>query len=48
MENLFQLPWYKIGLYGNRDAMQRDLAAGAENKVEMENVQGRAETVERV
>ncbi|KAL2827495.1 general substrate transporter [Aspergillus pseudoustus] len=48
MDALFQLPWYKIGLHGNRDAEQRDLVAQAENKVEMENVQGRVETVERV
>ncbi|KAI9038381.1 putative MFS quinate transporter [Aspergillus affinis] len=25
MDRLFELPWYKIGLYGNRDAAQRDL-----------------------
>lgn len=25
MDRLFELPWYKIGLYGNRDAEQRDL-----------------------
>lgn len=24
MDRLFELPWYKIGLYGNRDAEQRD------------------------
>ncbi|KAL2812721.1 general substrate transporter [Aspergillus granulosus] len=48
MDALFQLPWYKIGLHGNRDAEQRDLAAQTESKVEMENVQGRVETVERV
>ncbi|KAL3456850.1 general substrate transporter [Aspergillus heterothallicus] len=48
MDALFQLPWYKIGLHGNRDAEQRDLAAQAESKIEMEGVQGRAEMVERV
>ncbi|KAL4932513.1 putative MFS quinate transporter [Aspergillus undulatus] len=25
MDQLFQLPWYKIGLFGNRDAERRDL-----------------------
>lgn len=25
MDRLFELPWYKIGRYGNRDAEQRDL-----------------------
>ncbi|EYE92879.1 putative MFS quinate transporter [Aspergillus ruber CBS 135680] len=25
MDRLFELPWYKIGLYGNRDAEQRDM-----------------------
>ncbi|KAF9890474.1 hypothetical protein FE257_005879 [Aspergillus nanangensis] len=27
MDRLFELPWYKIGLYGNRDAEQRDLVS---------------------
>lgn len=26
MDRLFELPWYKIGRYGNRDAEQRDIA----------------------
>ncbi|KAH7137742.1 general substrate transporter [Dactylonectria macrodidyma] len=26
MDHLFDLPWYKIGLYGNKDAEQKDLA----------------------
>lgn len=26
MNRLFELPWYKIGLYGNKDAEQRDAA----------------------
>ncbi|KAJ6436553.1 hypothetical protein O9K51_10920 [Purpureocillium lavendulum] len=26
MDRLFELPWYKIGLYGNRDAEQKDIA----------------------
>ncbi|KAK1579163.1 general substrate transporter [Colletotrichum navitas] len=25
MDRLFELPWYKIGLYGNRDAEERDV-----------------------
>ena len=24
MDRLFELPWYKIGRYGNRDADERD------------------------
>lgn len=27
MDRLFELPWYKIGLFGNRDAEQRDLVS---------------------
>ena len=26
MDRLFALPWYKIGLHGNKDAEERDLA----------------------
>lgn len=26
MDRLFELPWYKIGRYGNRDAEERDVA----------------------
>jgi hypothetical protein len=26
MDRLFELPWYRIGLYGNRDADQKDMA----------------------
>lgn len=33
MDRLFELPWYKIGLYGNRDAEQRDLVMS--DKAEM-------------
>ncbi|KAI9376119.1 general substrate transporter [Aspergillus egyptiacus] len=45
MDELFQLPWYKIGLYGNRDAEFRDLVR--EEKSE-EVGQGGAVAVERV
>jgi sugar porter (SP) family MFS transporter len=30
MDRLFELPWYKIGRYGNRDAEARDLSAEGE------------------
>ncbi|KAL2869097.1 putative MFS quinate transporter [Aspergillus lucknowensis] len=52
MDALFQLPWYKIGLYGNRDAVQRDLEAESklqdEKRYEMQNREGQATTVESV
>ncbi|KAL4865115.1 hypothetical protein BDV12DRAFT_175187 [Aspergillus spectabilis] len=51
MDALFQLPWYKIGLYGNRDAAQRDLVQGKleeEKEIEMQHREGKVTTVERV
>ncbi|EAW09059.1 putative MFS quinate transporter [Aspergillus clavatus NRRL 1] len=33
MDRLFELPWYKIGLYGNRDAEQRDLVLSEKAQV---------------
>ncbi|KAL5337227.1 hypothetical protein BJX70DRAFT_399872 [Aspergillus crustosus] len=51
MDALFQLPWYKIGLYGNRDADERDLVQGKleeEKEIEMQNREGKATTIERV
>ncbi|KAL4875224.1 general substrate transporter [Aspergillus karnatakaensis] len=51
MDALFQLPWYKIGLHGNKDAEQRDLAQSKleeEKEIEMQNRQGQATTIERV
>ncbi|KAK1149652.1 hypothetical protein N8T08_005204 [Aspergillus melleus] len=44
MDRLFELPWYKIGLFGNRDAAQRDLIVS--DKVEMADGT-REEQVER-
>ncbi|GAB0133336.1 quinate transporter-like protein homeolog f [Epichloe bromicola] len=33
MDRLFDLPWYKIGLYGNRDADQQDTAYNDKQRV---------------
>jgi Sugar (and other) transporter len=33
MDRLFELPWYKIGLYGNRDAEARDIAVNEKQLV---------------
>ncbi|KAL4993962.1 general substrate transporter [Aspergillus recurvatus] len=46
MDRLFELPWYKIGLYGNRDADERDLAIFEKEQVTMQSV-GTSEHVER-
>lgn len=34
MDRLFALPWYKIGLYGNRDAEEHDFVAGEKSETE--------------
>ena len=39
MDNLFQLPWYKIGLYGNRDAEEHDRMAAVDEKAEALHVE---------
>ncbi|RAH75398.1 putative MFS quinate transporter [Aspergillus aculeatinus CBS 121060] len=39
MDRLFELPWYRIGLYGNADAVQRDLTASDQAEGE-NNVNG--------
>jgi hypothetical protein len=44
MDRLFSLPWYKIGLYGNADAEERD-AVVSEKEAQMEREAG-AEHVE--
>ncbi|KAJ5677874.1 Major facilitator superfamily domain general substrate transporter [Penicillium maclennaniae] len=45
MDRLFALPWYKIGLYGNRDAEKRD---SADEKIETAaQTHGVAENAER-
>ncbi|KAJ5152573.1 uncharacterized protein N7482_009051 [Penicillium canariense] len=46
MDRLFELPWYRIGLYGNRDADERDQVV--DEKIEtMMSQQGTAQHVER-
>lgn len=42
MDRLFDLPWYRIGLYGNRDADAKDLAVN-----EKEEQLGQATEVEK-
>ncbi|KAE8166964.1 general substrate transporter [Aspergillus tamarii] len=49
IDRLFELPWYKIGLYGARDAEQRDLVMSdkaqiAEQSSHVENVGSRDNT----
>ncbi|RDW86983.1 putative MFS quinate transporter [Aspergillus mulundensis] len=56
MDALFQLPWWKIGLFGNADAERRELVegkVGVEREMhvldeEKKDGLGRGETVERV
>jgi Sugar (and other) transporter len=45
MDRLFALPWYEIGLHGNRDAEQRDLAHD-EKQAAAEAQQGVGERIE--
>lgn len=45
MDRLFELPWYKIGLFGNRDAEQKDIAYNEKGQM-MENTQGQVTYVE--
>ncbi|KAK2006335.1 general substrate transporter [Colletotrichum eremochloae] len=47
MDRLFELPWYKIGLYGNRDAEQRDVVYN-EKQEAAETVMGQAEHAEEI
>ncbi|KPM37812.1 hypothetical protein AK830_g8761 [Neonectria ditissima] len=37
MDHLFDLPWYKIGLYGNKDADQKDIARDEKQRVAEED-----------
>lgn len=46
MDRLFALPWYRIGLYGNRDAAERDLVLDAAAGKQVEAEVGTAEHVE--
>jgi hypothetical protein len=49
MDRLFELPWYKIGRYGNRDAEERDAAyeekVNQTEKVEFTHLEKRTEGV---
>lgn len=45
MDRLFDLPWYKIGLYGNRDADQQDAAYDDKQRV-AEETHGKEQRVE--
>jgi hypothetical protein len=45
MDRLFELPWHKIGLYGNRDAEERDIAHD-EKQEAAEGRQGVGEHIE--
>jgi hypothetical protein len=45
MDRLFSLPWYKIGLYGNKDADEKDLAI-SEKVTAMEQQDGNVRHVE--
>ncbi|KAL4890640.1 general substrate transporter [Aspergillus ambiguus] len=38
MDRLFELPWYKIGLYGNKDADQRDLISASKAQEAVDNM----------
>lgn len=46
MDRLFALPWYRIGLYGNQDAAERDLVLDAAAGKQAEARVGTAEHVE--
>ncbi|KAL2675660.1 hypothetical protein Neosp_011850 [[Neocosmospora] mangrovei] len=37
MDHLFELPWYKIGLYGNRDADEKDNARDEKQRIAEES-----------
>ncbi|KAL6405790.1 MFS quinate transporter [Ilyonectria robusta] len=37
MDHLFDLPWYKIGLYGNKDADAKDMAMDEKQRAAEEN-----------
>ncbi|KAK9358208.1 general substrate transporter [Lipomyces starkeyi] len=45
MDRLFELPWYKIGLYGNRDAEERDVVISEKERI-AEETQGTAQHFE--
>ncbi|TQN74750.1 putative quinate permease [Colletotrichum shisoi] len=46
MDRLFELPWYRIGLYGNQDAEERDIVHN-EKQEAAEAVLGEAEHAEK-
>ncbi|PTB35774.1 uncharacterized protein TrAFT101_010620 [Trichoderma asperellum] len=45
MDRLFDLPWYKIGLYGNKDAEEKDMAVDEKQRAAEEEF-GNAQQVE--
>ncbi|KAH1493110.1 hypothetical protein LV164_008444 [Aspergillus fumigatus] len=49
MDRLFELPWYKIGLYGNKDAEERDQVVSEKMQMEeeMHGTAAHQETVEK-
>jgi hypothetical protein len=49
MDSLFELPWYKIGLYGNKDAEERDQVVSEKMQMaeEMHGTAMHQETVEK-
>lgn len=46
MDRLFELPWYRIGLYGNKDAEEKDIAHEEKQRVAEED-RGRSIEVEK-
>jgi hypothetical protein len=49
MDRLFELPWYKIGLYGNKDAEERDQVVSEKMQMveEMHGTAAHQETVDK-
>ncbi|KAG9249454.1 MFS quinate transporter [Emericellopsis atlantica] len=47
MDRLFDLPWYKIGLYGNRDAERQDQVFNEKERAAGEEL-GHGEQIERI
>jgi hypothetical protein len=46
MDRLFELPWYRIGLYGNKDAEEKDIAHDEKQRIAEED-RGRSIQVEK-
>ncbi|KAJ4168375.1 hypothetical protein NW754_002247 [Fusarium falciforme] len=47
MDHLFELPWYKIGLHGNKDAEEKDLARDEKQRMAEEDHAVSAEVEDR-